>query len=61
MFWSPAVQQDVGGLPWSRRRADGTMMREFGSENRMSLAPAASSSEPAGSPCPVHSFDTGGR
>src|SRR6266849_2916437 len=37
------------------------MMREFGSENRISLAPAANSSEPAEAACPVHSVDTGGR
>jgi hypothetical protein len=30
------------------------MMREFGNENRISLAPAASSSEPAEAACPVH-------
>ena len=37
------------------------MMREFGSEKRMSLWPAASSSEPIDAACPVQSVDTGGR
>src|SRR3954454_21145513 len=37
------------------------MIREFGNENRISLAPAHNSSEPAEAACPVHSVDTGGR
>src|SRR5713226_5214966 len=37
------------------------MMREFGKENRISLAPAASSSEQEEAACPVHSVYTGGR
>ena len=37
------------------------MMREFGSEKRMSFSPAASSSDPIEAACPVHSVDTAGR
>ena len=47
--------------PWKPPEGWCTMMREFGSEKRMSFSPAASSSEPIEAACPVHSVDTGGR
>ena len=37
------------------------MIRLLGSENRMSLAPAVSSSEPIEAACPTHSVETFGR
>ena len=47
--------------PWNPPDGWCTMMRAFGSAKRMSLAPAASSSEAMEAACPTQSVDTGGR
>ena len=50
-------------VAWPWKPPDGwcTMIRLFGSEKRMPLAPAVRSSDPAEAACPTQSVETGGR
>jgi len=55
------MQHDVGGLPLEAAGGLMTMMREFGSEKRMSFSRRRAATIPSTPACPVQSVETAGR